>query len=195
VDASGRIHDGDDVLYLLARNARLEDAPRIVVGTVMANLGLEVALENIGFRLVRTAVGDRYVLEEMLRLGAVIGGEQSGHIIMTRLARSGDGLLTALKILEILVEQNQDLTTLCRPVTRFPQVLLNVRVREKIPFEDIAGLHETESACKERLGAHSRILLRYSGTEKLARVMVEGEDQNAVDESARCLAAFFENLD
>ncbi|MGA2260359.1 MAG: phosphoglucosamine mutase [Acidobacteriota bacterium] len=191
VDAAGRIHDGDDVLYLLARYSNLDDAPRTVVGTVMANLGLEVALEKIGFQLKRTAVGDRYVLEEMVRLGAVIGGEQSGHVIMTRLARTGDGLLTALKVLEIIAQQNQDLTTLCSPVKRFPQVLLNVQVREKVPFEEIIGLHDTEAACKERLGGRSRILLRYSGTEQLARVMVEGEDEQTVLETASQLAAFF----
>lgn len=191
VDAAGQIHDGDDVLYLLARYSNLEDAPRTVVGTVMANLGLEVALEKIGFQMKRTAVGDRYVLEEMVRLGAVIGGEQSGHVIMTRLARTGDGLLTALKVLEILAQQNQDLTTLCSPVKRFPQVLINVQVREKVPFEEITGLHDTEAACKERLGGRSRILLRYSGTEQLARVMVEGEDEQTVLETASQLAAFF----
>jgi phosphoglucosamine mutase len=191
VDAEGQVRDGDDVLYLLARYVRFEDAPRTIVGTVMANLGLELALEELGFRLIRTSVGDRYVLEEMLRLGAVFGGEQSGHIIMTRLARTGDGLLTALKVLEILSAQKQDLTTLCSPVKRFPQVLLNVPVREKVPFERIAGLREAEAACKENLGTRSRILLRYSGTEKVARVMVEGEDERAVSEAAQELASFF----
>jgi phosphoglucosamine mutase len=194
VDSQGRTRDGDDVLYLLARFGSFGDAPRTVVGTVMANLGLEVALEGIGFRLVRTAVGDRYVLEEMQRLGAVIGGEQSGHIILTRLARTGDGLLTALKVLEILAREKRDLNVLCAPVKRFPQVLVNVRVREKVPFENIAGLRDTEAACKKGLGAHSRILLRYSGTEQLARVMVEGEDERTVHEAARRLAAHFERI-
>jgi len=191
VDAEGRIRDGDDALYLLACYSRFEDAPRTIVGTVMANLGLELALEELGFHFTRTPVGDRYVLEEMLRLGAVLGGEQSGHIIMTRLARTGDGLLTALKILEILAAQKQDLATLCSPVKRFPQVLLNVPVREKVPFERIAGLRDAEAACKEKLGARSRILLRYSGTERLARVMVEGQDERAVNEAAEKLASFF----
>jgi phosphoglucosamine mutase len=193
VDAQGRTRDGDDALYLLARYADFPDAPRAVVGTVMANLGLEVALENAGYRLVRTSVGDRYVLEEMLRIGAVIGGEQSGHVIMTRLARTGDGLLTALKVLEILAREKRDLADLCSPVKRFPQVLLNVGVREKVPFENIPGLRDTENACKEKLGRRSRILLRYSGTEKLARVMVEGEDEGSVREAAQRLAAFFMN--
>jgi phosphoglucosamine mutase len=191
VDARGRTRDGDDVLYLLARYGDFRDAPRTVVGTVMANLGLEVALEDIGFNLVRTSVGDRYVLEEMLRLGAIIGGEQSGHIILTRLARTGDGLLTALKVLEILAGEHQDIAALCSPVMRFPQVLLNVPVQEKIPFENISGLRDTENAYREKLGARSRILLRYSGTEKLARVMVEGENDQTVLEAAQHLAAHF----
>jgi phosphoglucosamine mutase len=191
VDAEGAVRDGDDVLFLLARYAHDGDTPRTIVGTVMANLGLQVALDDLGFRLARTSVGDRYVLEEMLRLGASFGGEQSGHIIMTRLARTGDGLLTALKVLEILDAQNQDLAALCRPVKRFPQVLVSVRVSEKIPFENIEGLRDTEEAWRQKLGARSRILLRYSGTEKLARVMVEGEDESTVHEAAHQLAAYF----
>jgi len=129
-----------------------------------------------------------------MRLGAVIGGEQSGHVILTRLARTGDGLLTVLEILEILAQQKQGLTALCKPVARFPQVLLNVRVREKIPFADIAGLREAEAVCKAKLGSRSRILLRYSGTERLARVMVEGENESAVKEAAHDLAKLFEDM-
>ncbi len=193
VDAEGKVRDGDDVLYLLARYGGFQDAPRIVVGTVMANLGLEVALEELDVRLVRTSVGDRNVLEEMQRLGAVLGGEQSGHIIFMNHARTGDGLLTALKVLEILAREKWDMPALCGPVIRFPQVLLNVRVQEKVPLESIAGLRETEAACRQNLGTRSRILLRYSGTEKLARVMVEGENEQAVHDAANHLAALFEN--
>jgi phosphoglucosamine mutase len=157
----------------------------------MANLGLEIALRELGLSLTRTAVGDRYVLEEMLRSGAIFGGEQSGHIIFTRLAQSGDGLLTALKVMEILAAQGREFADLCRPLRRLPQVLLNVGVREKIPFERIAGLRDAEAECRRRLGDRSRILLRYSGTELLARVMVEGEDERAVHDAARRLASFF----
>ncbi len=192
VDRAGSTRDGDDVLYLLARYSSIEGAPRIVVGTVMANLGLEVVLAEAGFQLIRTAVGDRYVLEEMLKLGAIIGGEQSGHIILTRYAHTGDGLLTALKVLQILCEQQRDIADLCRPVKRFPQVLRNIRVLEKVPFSEIAGLNEAEADCRARLGPRSRILLRYSGTEKLARVMVEGEDEHAVDQAAQQLASIIE---
>lgn len=193
VDSAGRIRDGDDVLYLLACCRDYGDAPRSVVGTVMANLGLEIALQERGYDLIRTPVGDRYVLEEMLRRGAVVGGEQSGHIILARLARTGDGLLTALKVLEILIEHNQDIAALCAPVKRFPQVLLNVPVKKKVPFEEIVGLQAAEKDCQKRLGSRSRILLRYSGTEPLARVMVEGEDEGKVNEAARILASFFED--
>jgi phosphoglucosamine mutase len=192
VDSRGTIRDGDDVLYLFARYLKMEDAPQAVVGTVMANLGLEIALSGLGYQLVRTPVGDRYVLEEMLRLGAALGGEQSGHVILTRLARTGDGLLTALKVLEILVREQKDLAELCRPVKRLPQVLLNVLVREKVPLADIPGLKDAESECRTLLGSRGRILLRYSGTEKLARIMVEGEQENTVKKAAARLASIFE---
>jgi phosphoglucosamine mutase len=189
VDSHGDTRDGDDVLYLLSRYTDFGSAPRIVVSTVMANLGLELALKDLGFSLARTAVGDRYVLEEMFRLGALIGGEQSGHIILMRLGQTGDGFLTALKVLEIIRELNSGIHDLCRPLKRFPQVLTNVPVREKIPFETIPGLHDAEAALKEKLGSRCRILLRYSGTEKVARIMVEGEDRAIVEEGARSLAA------
>jgi phosphoglucosamine mutase len=192
VDRTGAVRDGDDVLYLLARYTDFENAPRVVVGTVMANLGLELALAHIDFRLVRTSVGDRYVLEEMLRLGAMVGGEQSGHVILTRFARTGDGLLTALKVLEIAQAEGRGIEELCAPVKRLPQLLVNVRVKEKTPFAEIPGLAVAEAAWRERLGPRSRILLRYSGTEKLARVMVEGEDRAKVEQAAREIAATFE---
>lgn len=193
-DSCGRVHDGDDVLYLFARCLEFPESPRVIVGTVMANLGLEVVLEAQGFRLVRTAVGDRYVLEEMLRSGAAIGGEQSGHVILTRLARTGDGLLTAIKVLQVLRDQQKDIAALTRPLKRFPQVLLNVRVREKVPFSAIPGLQEAEAQAKARLGTRSRVLMRYSGTETLARVMVEGEEETIVQEAAQYLASFFEKI-
>jgi len=160
----------------------------------MANLGLEVALESLGIRLVRTSVGDRYVLEEMLRLGAIVGGEQSGHVILLRLARTGDGLLTSLKVLEILRQQKAGMEDLWGAMRRFPQVLRDVPVRSKVPFEEIPGLRKTEAFYKEKLGPRSRILMRYSGTEKLARIMVEGEDQGVVSEAATRLAAHFDPL-
>jgi phosphoglucosamine mutase len=189
VDSHGDPRDGDDVLYLLARYTDFGTAPRIVVSTVMANLGLELALKDLGFGLARAAVGDRYVLEEMLRLGAIVGGEQSGHIILLQLGQTGDGFLTALKVLEIIRERNSGLHELCRHLKRFPQVLTNVPVRERTPFGAIPGLQDAEAALKGKLGSRCRILLRYSGTEKMARIMVEGEDRAIVEEGARSLAA------
>jgi phosphoglucosamine mutase len=194
VDNYGKVHDGDDILYLFARHLEFTDSPRLIVGTVMANLGLEVALEAHGFGLLRTAVGDRYVLEEMLRSKAAIGGEQSGHVILTRLARTGDGLLTAIKVLQVLHERQRDIAELTGALKRFPQVLLNVRVGEKIPMASIPGLRDAETKAKGRLGSRSRVLMRYSGTEKLARVMVEGEEESAVREAALHLASFFEKI-
>ncbi|MFH1574438.1 MAG: phosphoglucosamine mutase [Acidobacteriota bacterium] len=194
VDAGGRMRDGDDVLYLLARYCDWKDAPRLVVGTVMANLGLELALQDLEIRLSRTSVGDRYVLEEMLRTGAIIGGEQSGHIIQLRHARTGDGLLTALRVMEVLRREGKEFGELCRPLKRFPQILVNVAVREKQPIEDIPGMREAEAECRRLLGPRSRILLRYSGTEKLARVMVEGESETTVRETAHRLASLFAGI-
>ena len=194
VDSRGVRRDGDDVLYLLGRFSDFQGGPRVVVGTVMANLGLEVALESLGIRLVRTSVGDRYVLEEMLRLGAMVGGEQSGHVILLRLARTGDGLLTALKVIEALRQQKAGMEDLWGAMRRFPQVLRDVPVRSKVPFDEIPGLRETEAFYKEKLGPRSRILMRYSGTERLARIMVEGEDRGAVTEAAARLAAHFDSL-
>ena len=192
VDSEGNTRDGDDVLYLMARYIDFSSAPRTVVSTVMANLGLELALRDLGFSLARTAVGDRYVLEEMLRLGAIVGGEQSGHVILLRLGQTGDGFLTALKVLDIIREQDARLQDLCRPLKRFPQILMNVPVRERTPFSAVPGLQDAELALKERLGSRCRILLRYSGTEQMARIMVEGEDPAMVEEAARSLAAVFQ---
>jgi phosphoglucosamine mutase len=191
VDSGGSVRDGDDVLYLFARYLGVGNHPRTVVGTVMANLGLEIALAEQGIELVRTSVGDRYVLEEMLRRGAALGGEQSGHVILMRHARTGDGLLTALKVLEVLLREQKEIAELCRPVKRFPQILINVPVREKVPFEQIPGLQQAEAECRSLLGPRSRILLRYSGTEKLARIMVEGEREESVRQAAVRLAGFF----
>jgi len=194
VDGTGEVRNGDDVLYLFARHMDFGESPRVIVGTVMANLGLEIALREIGFSLARTAVGDRYVLEEMLRSEAIAGGEQSGHIILRRHSSTGDGLLTALKVLETMQRQSRPLADLCGTLLRYPQVLTNVRVREKIPFDQIPGLDQAEEACRARLGAQSRILLRYSGTEKLARIMVEGADGSSVRRAAADLASFFERI-
>jgi phosphoglucosamine mutase len=185
-DARGRLVDGDSTLWVLAGLMRSRgelDGDR-VVATVMSNLGLELALRSVGIELVRTDVGDKYVLEELLRSGAALGGEQSGHIILPRLSLAGDGMLTALMLLRALRERRRPLHELTEGFVRYPQVLLNVRVREKLPFmehEEIArAVRETEA----ELGEQGRLLLRYSGTEPLARVMIEGSKQDEIERLA-----------
>lgn len=186
VSASGRIVDGDGVLLAASRHMRQQGTLRsdAIVGTLMTNLGLERALEREGLRLLRTPVGDKYVLEEMLRTGANLGGEQSGHIIFSDLATTGDGLLTALQVLKIMAEQGRSLDQLVRDLKVFPQVIRNVRVRERVPLEHIPAVMEAIEATRERLGGAGRVVVRYSGTELLVRVMVEAETQAQVDENA-----------
>lgn len=176
---AGKLVDGDGVLFLAGRwlkeNKQLKT--ETVVGTVMANLGLEVALQRAGLTLVRTAVGDRYVLEEMLRRGANLGGEQSGHVIFLDDAPTGDGILTALKVCSILQATRKTIDDLVAGLEVFPQVLVNVPVREKIPFEKLPGVAHAIQEATKSLGARGRILVRYSGTEPLARVMVEAASE------------------
>jgi phosphoglucosamine mutase len=194
VDESGAVRDGDHVLLICARAllARGALAGGVVVGTVMANLGLERALGALGVRMSRAAVGDRYVLEEMRRLGANLGGEQSGHVIFLDHARTGDGLLTALQLLRALQEAGQPLSTLAGQLEKCPQVLLNVRVRVKPPFTELRGVSGALARWEGNLDGRARLLVRYSGTEPLARVMVEGDDQATIDAAAREIAAAIE---
>jgi len=188
---TGRIMDGDHVLYACARKLLQEGKlrGRCVVGTMMTNLGLEVALGRHGIALKRTAVGDKYVLEEMLRSGISLGGEPSGHIIFSDISLAGDGLITMLQMLRLLAETGQPLETLTEGLAQFPQVIRNVRVREKPPLESIAPVATAIAACRQEFGERGRAVVRYSGTEKLARVMVEGEDAQAVERHATCIAA------
>lgn len=190
VDAGGTPVDGDAILFLMANHfdARGELNPRAVVATVMSNLGLEVALRDRGIELRRTAVGDKYVLEELLKTGAVVGGEQSGHVIFPRRSLAGDGLMTALTVVSALAEMKTTLRDALAGFQTFPQILVNVRVREKVPFEQVpaivAAARETEAHFADR----GRLLLRYSGTENLARVMIEGENKADVIDQAHGLA-------
>ena len=178
----GHIADGDHVLYVAApfyeRNQQLKG--HTVVGTQMTNLGLERVLERCGISLKRTAVGDRYVLEEMLRSGYNLGGEPSGHIIFADLSLAGDGIVTLMQILRILGETGASFTELVGGLKQYPQIIRNVPVREKHPLESIPEVARTiEASCTE-LGKAGRIVVRYSGTEPLARVMVEAEDAASV---------------
>jgi phosphoglucosamine mutase len=190
VDARGRLVDGDATLWVLARRMqeRGELAGDRVVATVMSNIGLEVALRSHGVELLRTDVGDKYVLEELLRTGSALGGEQSGHIIFPRLSLAGDGMTTTVNLLRAVVEAGRPLDELTEGFRRYPQVLLNVRVREKSPFEEVEEVARASREVRERLGDGGRLLLRYSGTEPLARVMIEGQSQEEIDALAEGLA-------
>ena len=183
VGRSGKVIDGDAVLLIAARALKRAGhlAGSSVVATVMSNLGLEKALEREGIQLVRTAVGDKYVLEEMLRSGAVLGGEQSGHIIFLEHATTGDGLLTALRVFEISRSAGADLEALSTDLRVYPQRLVNVRVRERKPLEELPGVRNEIASCESEFAGSGRILVRFSGTEPLMRVMVEGPEPEQVE--------------
>jgi phosphoglucosamine mutase len=191
VDARGQLVDGDATLWVLAR--RMQERGELdgdrVVATVMSNIGLELALRSRGVELLRADVGDKYVLEELLRTGSALGGEQSGHIIFPRLSLAGDGMLTTINLLRAVVESGRGLDELTEGFRRYPQVLVNVRVREKVPFEEVEEVARASREVRERLGEGGRLLLRYSGTEPLARVMIEGQSQEEIDALAEGLAA------
>ena len=194
VTATGRVVDGDGVLLIASRYWRQQGGLRngVVVGTVMSNLGLEQALAREGLHLLRAPVGDKYVLEEMLRCGANLGGEQSGHILFLDLATTGDGLLTALQMLRILAEKKQTLDQLVEGMEIFPQVIRNVRVREKVPLESLPEVMARIEASRKSLGDTGRLLVRYSGTELLARVMVEAQTAEEVERHAAAIARAIE---
>ena len=190
VDEKGSLVDGDAVLALAARDLAERGKLRggAVVATVMSNLGLERAVERLGLRLVRTAVGDRYVVEEMRTGGYNLGGEQSGHLVFLDHNTTGDGLITALQTLAILRRRNRPLSELVRDIERFPQVLVNVRVAEKRPLESLPTLQAAVAKVEKELDGRGRVLIRYSGTEPKARVMVEGEDEARVRDYADGIA-------
>ncbi|HEY9141318.1 MAG TPA: phosphoglucosamine mutase [Bryobacteraceae bacterium] len=183
VARSGRIVDGDAVLLMAARNMKAAGhlPGDTVVATVMSNLGLEKALARDGVRMLRTPVGDKYVLEEMVRLGAALGGEQSGHVIFRQYATTGDGLLTALRVLEIARRAGVGLDELTADLRVYPQKLVNIRVREKKDFAEVPSVNREIQRAEEAMAGTGRVLVRYSGTELLARVMVEAADQAHVD--------------
>jgi phosphoglucosamine mutase len=184
VARSGKIIDGDAVLFVTALHLKVPT----VIATVMSNLGLELALRAHGIGLVRTPVGDKYVLEEMLRRGAVLGGEQSGHIIFHQYATAGDGMLTALRVFEVMRETGAGLDELTAELQVYPQRLVNVRVRQRKPLEDLPGVVAEIRAAEKSFGDAGRVLVRFSGTEPLARVMVEGPELDQVEHFAQRIA-------
>ena len=191
VDEKGNFVDGDATLWVLAgylqAHGRLNDDT--VVATVMSNIGLEIALRGAGIKLVRTDVGDKYVLDELLRLNASLGGEQSGHIILPELSLAGDGMITALSLIRALNDLEKSLGQMTAGFERYPQILLNVRVQEKRPFADLPSVQDAVRHVEEQLDNRGRLLLRYSGTEPLARVMIEGEHQHQIESFAEKIAS------
>jgi len=190
VGRNGQIVDGDAVLLIAAR--ALKAAGKlpgdVVVATVMSNLGLQNALQRSGIKLLRTPVGDKYVLEEMVRVGAALGGEQSGHVIFREYATTGDGLLTALRIMDIAHQSGAGLEQLTEGLQIYPQRLKNVRVRQKKALNEIPAVAREIEACEREFGASGRVLVRFSGTEPLARVMVEGPELSRVEEFTNRIA-------
>jgi len=190
VDAGGSLVDGDATLLVLADyiKKRGKLAGDLVVATVMSNIGLEIALRERGIELVRAQVGDRYVLEELLARDAKLGGEQSGHIIFPDISLAGDGMITAIELLRAIIDSGRSLGDLAAQMTRFPQVLVNVRVRSKPPLDTLPDVTAAIEQVERELQGRGRLLVRYSGTENLARVMIEGEDQIKVKEQANLIS-------
>ncbi len=191
-DAGGRIVNGDAILLLLARDldARGQLPGALVVATTMSNMGLEVALRLSGIRLLRANVGDKYVLEEMKNTDAVLGGEQSGHIILRDgEATTGDGLLTALRVMEVMARTKRSLAELTCDLKVFPQTIKNIRVKEKVPFDQIPRIKDSIQAAERELNGNGRVVVRYSGTEALARVMVEAESEDKMRSLTEKIAA------
>jgi phosphoglucosamine mutase len=194
VDETGVVRDGDFILAICAQDLlhRREMPVPCIVGTVMSNYGLEEMLHRLGVSLLRTPVGDKYVLEEMRRSAAVLGGEQSGHIVFLSHATTGDGLLTALQLLRVMQRSGQPLSHLASALTKYPQVLLNVRVRERIDPLTFQDVRQAQDQVRTWLAGTGRLLVRLSGTEPVARVMVEGHDPQTIQAMAEHIARVIE---
>ena len=182
VDAAGRVVDGDAVMLMCAKQMKAEGRLKgdAIVATVMSNIGLEIALRESGIGLVRCQVGDKYVMEEMLRRGFVLGGEQSGHVIFSDYLFTGDGLATSLNVLRTMAATGRALADLASDLTTYPQVLLNIRVHQKVDLKTIPEVAAVIERVESRLVGHGRLLVRYSGTEPLLRVMLEGQDEREI---------------
>ncbi len=190
VDEHGEIIDGDATLWIVAQYLKAHGklASSTVVATVMSNIGLELALKSKDINLLRTDVGDKYVLERLLETGAEIGGEQSGHIIFPEISLVGDGMMTALLLLHAINELGVSLSAATAGFVKYPQTLKNVKVREKRAFSELPEVTELSKQIESELHGRGRLLLRYSGTENLARVMIEGKDQAEIESQAQRLA-------
>ena len=182
VDEQGAVVDGDAIMLILALHLQRTGGlvRDTVVATVMSNLGLERALERHGIRLIRTAVGDKHVMEEIREHGYALGGEQSGHVIVSEHLFTGDGIVTALRVLRVMAETGRSLRDLASDLTTYPQTLVNVRVGRRVPVADVPVLAATIDSVQRRLGDEGRLLVRYSGTEPLLRIMLEGRDRDEI---------------
>ena len=182
VDAQGRVVDGDAVMLMCAKQMKAEGrlAGDAIVATVMSNIGLEIALKAEGIALVRCPVGDKYVMREMARRGLSLGGEQSGHVIFSDHLVTGDGLATSLHVLRTMVATGRELADLAMDLTSYPQVLLNVRVGRRVDLQEVPQIAAVLADVEDRLGAGGRLLVRYSGTEPLLRIMLEGRDRDDI---------------
>ena len=189
-DEKGRVCDGDEIMAILGTRMLAKDElpGRTVVATVMSNLGLERALHARGGKLLRTSVGDRYVVEAMREHRYVLGGEQSGHLVFLDQSTTGDGILAALRVLAVMSEEGRPLSELAITMTRYPQVLLNFAVAEKRPIENMPTVQKAIAAAESALGSDGRVLVRYSGTESKARVMIEGLDEASIRAHAEQIA-------
>ena len=189
-DASGAIVDGDAVLLMCARHLKASGRLKgdAIVATVMSNIGLEIALRSSGIGMVRCPVGDKYVMEEMVRSDLSLGGEQSGHIIFSEHLFTGDGIATGLNVLRVMADTGRELADLASELITYPQVLVNVRVREKRDLQSIPDIADAIARVEGRLVGHGRLLVRYSGTEPLLRVMLEGRDQDEIQSWATEIA-------
>lgn len=189
-DEKGREVDGDMIMGICAVNLKEKGElnKNTLVTTIMSNIGLDIAMKDAGINLVKTDVGDRYVVAEMRKGGYNVGGEQSGHIVFLDHNTTGDGTLAALQLLSVLKRQNKPLSELAKVVTKYPQTLVNVRVKEKKSQEDIPRFSDAAAEIESRLAGKGRILIRYSGTEPIMRIMIEGEDESAIGQMANSLA-------
>jgi phosphoglucosamine mutase len=188
--AHNNVINGDAILLLVARDLKARGLLKgnLVVATTMSNMGLEAALRRSDIRMERAPVGDRYVLEQMLAHNAALGGEQSGHILLPHLATTGDGLLTSLVVLDLIARTGKSIEELTADLKVFPQVIVNVRVREKRPMESIPAVAAAIHAAEEELKDSGRVVIRYSGTEALARVMIEAESETQMHRHADVIA-------
>jgi len=190
IDAAGEVVDGDAVMLMCARHMKSQGrlSGNAIVATVMSNIGLEIALRESGIDLVRCPVGDKYVMEEMVKRGLSLGGEQSGHIIFSEHLFTGDGIATALNVLRVMADTGRELADLASQLVSYPQVLVNVRVRERKELGSVPAIADAMQRIEQRLAGQGRLLVRYSGTEPLLRVMIEGRDQQEIQGWAREIA-------